>query len=405
MAKPKKTPELVAESVQALERYEQKQEALAGESARQPAPGDVYVLEPTRDFNLEWVVVANDPADSDRFLAVPADGNFLAGSADLELGDDSAVGALRLRCRFGTWIDATLLKPELRVGVLGSDEVSRARQKWIDLGDGVLTAPVLMREVDDDPEYKDWVEDVLIPARRALQEAQATVIARPKPPQPYPLLRIAASIVLLVGGGLAGLQLWRLNERVRDLETVSRSAEERHREELEAQRDRLEAEREHLIAEHRRELEQAGAEDAQAVQELRERIAELDKRLYAMQRASELVNPVVAVLDLSGTTSRGRLEIELLPRSSHVVVVIVLSTAKQAPRYQLELHKESDGTSIWQTDQAFPSEIGELWFGIASGILKQGRYVLVVSALQGGTFHEVGRFEIDVSVQLSRSPG
>ncbi|MCP4658312.1 MAG: hypothetical protein GY856_23105 [bacterium] len=164
MAEPRKTPELLADSLRALDRYQQKQEVPAGESARPPATGDLYVLEPTRNFNLEWMLVAHDPADPDRFLAVPADGNFLAGSADVELPDDSAAGALSLRCRFATWIGVALLDPALRVGVAGSGEVERARRKWFEVGDGEVAGPVLAREVDDDPEYRDWVEAVLIPA-------------------------------------------------------------------------------------------------------------------------------------------------------------------------------------------------------------------------------------------------
>ncbi len=400
MAEPKKTPDLVAESLRALERYEQKQEALAVESGRPPALGDGYVLEATRDFNIEWVLVAHDPADSDRFLAVPADANFLAGSTDVELPDDSAVGSLRLRCRFATWIDATLLNSELRVGVLESAEVSRARQKWLEVGDGEITGPVLAREVDDDPEYKDWVEDVLIPARRTLLEAQAAVIAPPRPPQRYTLYRIAASVVLMLGGGLAGLQLWRLNERVQDLETVSRSAEERHREEvqeLEAQRDRLAAERERLIAEHRRELEQAGAEDAQAVQELRERIVELDKRLEEVARAASVVNPVIASFQSPRFVTRGKKKITLERGASHVVLFLTLDERSPAPKYRLELREKDSDVPVWTNDRLTVMEPGEIRVGVPAGILSPGVYELELSALEGGEVRRVGEYELVVS--------
>jgi len=219
MAEPRTTQELLADSRRALDRYEQKQEVLAGARARPPASGDVYVLEPTRDFNLEWMLVAHDPADPGRFLAVPADGNFLAGSADVELPDDSAAGSLRLRCRFATWIGSTVLDPALRVGVVGRGEVERARRKWFEVGDGEVAGPRLAREVDDDPEYRDWVKDVLIPARRTLLAAEEGTrdraeqrVAPPRRPQRSTFDRIAAAITLTVGGGLLGLLLWRLNE-------------------------------------------------------------------------------------------------------------------------------------------------------------------------------------------------
>ena len=269
MAEPKSPSELLAASLEALERSEAALPPVE-EGSRRLGLGDVYVLEETRDFSLEWVLVAHDPADPERFLAIPADGNFLVGSADLELPADSPLGSLALRCRFATWIDARHLRPELKVGVLSGADVAQARRRWLEIGAGELTGSALAREVDDDPEYQEWVEDVLIPARRALIEARdRDAIETPSgepvgPPaswfQSSRFLPIAASIFVAV----LGVQLWWLNERVHDLRAAAERAEARHGEavrKLETEQERFDEEKKRLMS------------DLQDVQTDRDRLA------------------------------------------------------------------------------------------------------------------------------------
>ncbi len=173
MAESKPWADLAAASFEALDRYQEERDALTADDQRPPAPGDVYVLAATKDSGLEWAILAHDAADGSRFLVVPADGHVLAGSADVEVGDDSSVGALTLRCRFAAWTGVELLRSDLRVGVLETEDLVRARQRWLDVGDGRVTGDVLGREVDDDPRYQDWVDEVLEPARQAVMEAQS----------------------------------------------------------------------------------------------------------------------------------------------------------------------------------------------------------------------------------------
>ena len=192
-----------------LERYEASQVA-AQKTDRPPAPGDVYVLEQTKDYSLSWVVVAGDPAESGRLLAVPADGNLLVGSADVAVPEDSPMGLLNLRCRFAGWIDADKLDPHLRLGVLERGDVERARRKWLEMADGALTGTVLEQEVDEDPEYQEWVTTVLVPARRALfgpvPDAKP-VKRKPRSPAGLSLVRwsyplaAAAAVLLALGAG------------------------------------------------------------------------------------------------------------------------------------------------------------------------------------------------------------
>ncbi len=457
MADPKEMADLVAASFEALDRYEESLEAVDEGGERPPAPGDVYVLEATRELGVEWAVVARDPAAASRFLVVPADGHVLAGSADVELEDDSPVGALKLRCRFGTWTAARLLRPELRVGVLGTEALSQARRRWLDVGDdevtgdvlrrevhddlvrdaqprtrelafgydevtprkrrgldvgdGEVTGDVLGREVDDDPGYQDWVDGTLVAARRALIEAQGLEQV-PEPaspveesqeepaapparrPQGSMFLRIAASIIVAV----ASVQLWRLNERVQDLETASRRAAERHGvavQQLESEQDRLVAERDRLQA-RQRELEETGAASEQEARELRQRVADLDRRLVEAERAPEVVNPAVAFFSPPKEARRGRVEVTLRPEQSHVIVFLELREPSPAPRYRLEVRVKGADAVIWTNDRLVVQEPGEIHVGLPVRILKQGEYELELLAPEGGTWRRVGEYELVV---------
>lgn len=411
MADSKKRTDLIAASFEALDRYEEAQEAVDEGGERRPAPGDVYVLEATKDFGVEWAVVAHDPADPSRFLVVPADGHVLAGSADVELEDDSPVGALKLRCRFGTWTDAALLSPELRVGVLGTEGLVRARQRWLDVGDGGLTGDVLGREVDDDPGYQDWVDGVLVGARRALIEAQESeerpeIAAAVEVPKDEPVapaawrrqgsmfFRIAASIVVAV----ASVHLWRLNERVQDLETASRGAEERHGaaiRRLETERDRIVAERNRLQV-RQQELEAAGAENEREARELRERVAVLDRQLEEAEKASEVVNPAIVVFSPPDDVQRGKAEVTLSPKQSVVVLLLPLREPSPAPQYRLKVRMKDSQAAIWTVDELVLQMPGEIRAGVPVRVLKQGEYVLELLALEYDTFRRVATYNLTV---------
>lgn len=420
MAESKKLTDLVAASFEALDRYEAAQETLAAGGERPPAPGDLYVLEATKELGVEWAVVAHDPADALRFLVVPADGHVLAGSADVELANDSPVGALKLRCRFGTWTKVELLRPELRVGILGTAGLVQARQRWLDLGDGGVTGDVLAREVDDDPGYQDWVDGVLVAARQALIEAQGVeaaagfsaddeeteekpVAPRPWRPRSSAFLKVAAAIALVVASG----QLWRLSQRVGQLETSAKGAEERHGAEirrLETERERLAAERDRLQV-RQQELEAAGAENEQEARELRERVAALDRKLVEAERAGEVVNPAIAFFNPPEQALRGKVEVTISPEQSYVVLFLELQEPSPAPRYRLDVRVKGDERTIWSNDRLVVQKPGEIRVGLPAKLLKGGEYELELLAWEDGAFRRVGEYELAVADGADSSNG
>ncbi len=410
MAEPKRTADLVAVSLEALDRYEEQQDALAGDKTRPPAPGDVYVIRETRDYDVEWVLVAHDPASPERYLAVPADANPLKGSADVALAD----GSLRLRSLFAVWIDARVLDPDLRVSAVAAADVKRTRQRWLDVGDGKTTGSVLAREVDDDPEYHDWCEDVLGPARRRLVEALETkkddasdesegVVVPFRRPARFIALPIAASVALVVTGGFA-LLLWRSIERVQSLEETSRLVEERHGEELrglEAERDRLEAERVRLEEARRLELARAGEESERVAQQHRDQIAALDQRLEEARGASDVINPTITVFDPPELTTRGKMELTLSPGSSHVVLFFALRERSPAPRYRLVVRERGDDAVVWTNDRLTLEEPGEIRVGLPAAILMQGEFELELARLEGDAFNKIADYELTILASSS----
>lgn len=398
MPEPAERAKMIETARAAHRRREEARALLADEAGRPPRTGDVYRLGAATDSDVVWVLAVRDPLDG-RFLTVPCDAGSQVGSADVAVRDAPEVAARVARCRFATWVDAETLGAGHRVAIMSETGSARIRERWNDLGDGREVGNSLQRDTDEDPEYEDWLNDVVAPAHRALPPI-VTVPVLPPRRWHRRYSRIAATIALALGGGLVGLLLWRLNDRVHSLEATNRGAERRHLEkvqDLESERDELVAERSRLELEHQRELQQAGEESTQAAEQLREQITALDRRLDEAVRAAEIVNPVVAMVVGREMATRGRVEIVLRPGASHVVFVISLGIGETAARYRLEVRESRSGPLVWETDQASPSDSGELWVGMPSGMLGRGSYVLVVSAFVDGEFREIDEYELRVS--------
>jgi hypothetical protein len=168
---------------------------------RPPRPGDLFVLRATGGLPVEWAVL-DQRADGD-LLAVPADANPLAGSADVEVPAAAPGGPLSLRCRFPAWLAASLFEPGLRSGSLAPEMVEEARRRVRRVEEGTLEPVGLAEEVDAESEYRDWSREVLEPAR-----ALALAAARPAPARKPRRLRegypLAAALALVA----TGLGIW-----------------------------------------------------------------------------------------------------------------------------------------------------------------------------------------------------
>ena len=392
-------PELLAHTRQRAEQYRDEHRSRSTSSGK-PCLGDLYLFEAQSDPFVQWVLVAQDPADSKRFLAIPADAHFLVGSGDVSLPDQASLGALTLRCRFGVWIDASQLKPEQRIGVLASSFATQARQRWFELGQDEVRCTVLEREVDDDPEYQDWVKDVLQPARQALLDAgvgRAALQARPTQEpkgvgrRPFFML-LAATVLLVVITGIFSFQLWRQQRSFASFQAAQESVKRQHRQEIEA----LEAARRSLEAEYQLKLGSAESEQAETIRSYEERLAALDRRLEALQRSTRVINPAIALLDPPQVNTRGRIEIHLPNEATHLVLLITLRQPDKNARYRLEVRPEGSTVSVWASDALRVEEPRELRVGIARELMPAGEYTLLLSRQVDGRFREVGEYILEV---------
>ncbi len=143
---------------------------------RAPEPGEIFVLSETAELPVEWALLEARPK---AFLAIPADTQPLAGSRDFALGANVLSGPLVLRCGHAAEIATSRLRPELRTGLLDPQSLAAARSLQSALAAGTAEEDPLGEEVDRDPEYRDWVEEVLDPARAVLVGLSGTGKERP----------------------------------------------------------------------------------------------------------------------------------------------------------------------------------------------------------------------------------
>jgi hypothetical protein len=202
------------ETARALARLGEVEAGLAAHRDEPPAPGDLYVLALPIGAAVEWLVVAETAGpEGGRLLLIPGDTNPLLGSADVEVPAGEPGGALYLRCRHGLWVAAGVLAGAKRSGRVAAARVERARRTWKAAEEGSLRVGASAAEVDADPEYQDWADEVAA-ARAALAAAAGATrvsvkgASAPLPPRrrmPFWLPQALAALFLLA---TVGLSLW-----------------------------------------------------------------------------------------------------------------------------------------------------------------------------------------------------
>ncbi len=167
-------------------------------------PGDLFVLPATADLPVEWAVLERRSEGGGKLLVVPADTNPLVGSGDVEVGEEALGGPLSLRCRFGIWLDAGALEPELRSGTLAPETVAAALARYREAESGSLTPSSLAEEVDADSEYREWIREVPQRARDLAADRPRPTVKRFPSPFREPAYALAAIFALAT----IGLSFW-----------------------------------------------------------------------------------------------------------------------------------------------------------------------------------------------------
>jgi len=372
---------------------------------RPPEPGDLFVLPETADFPVEWAVLELRLGDRSRLLAVPADTNPLAGSADVETLASEPAGPLSLRCRFGLWVDAARFDRARRTAVLDPDAVARAVAKRAEIEAGEINASPLAYEADADPEYEDWVREVLAPAHSLLSQpalgAERSTRAGILAPSPVSRRRwtslgnpyaLAAAVLLLVTLGLAGGLVWQTR-------TIADLAEKRHRseQELQQERERRSGELRQAEERHRKEIAERDRQARETIDQDRQRIGDLETRLQAAGRLRPLVNAPFAYLAPRDPVRGGPDAITLPAGASYLFVILTVADLRSFPEYRLEILSKDSRKPIWATTGLHKTGATEVSVALPRALLPAGDYRLYLRGVKGGKTEQVGEYEMRIA--------
>ena len=241
---------------------------LREQAARPPAPGDLFVVPDVEEPGVEWAVLERDPRDGGSWTVLPADANPLVGSADVAVAPSAGSGPLTLRCGLAVRVPAAVLEPRRRTGMLEPEILARAvaKRRLVELGTPGGDESEL--EVDADPEYRQWKQDVLEPARASLSGSPQPPCEGPGRLVAFPAAArnsrrrfygLAATALLAVTfGASTGWMLQRQRVRSAEAELGSLRDEvgglERQRQELERERRELRRARQMLSRAQRLQL-------------------------------------------------------------------------------------------------------------------------------------------------------
>ncbi|MCP4661650.1 MAG: hypothetical protein GY856_40125 [bacterium] len=313
-------------------------------AANGPKAGDLYSLAASPEPGVEWLVLEVEPG-TDRYLVVAVDTVSWIGTSDVAVTDEATVGPLSMRCGHGIRLDPEVLRSGRSSGAVGEFDLARARTRRRQLLAGEVPSTTAEREVDADPDYRDWCR-TLESARQAVCKALGGRLAEIPESAPVAvhererkkgrpvgrLLAMAASIVVvLFGGFMAGrlVEQGRPDPRVAELEEANRRIEG----DRDALAQRIETER--VEFEDERQLDQSRHQEEMAAieQRFKDELAQVDR-------------PEVGVpwlLIASGST-RGDSEELVVPSGTRSVV---LSTnAERGDRIELRVR---GGKAIWST--------------------------------------------------------
>jgi len=365
---------------EALARYGRewaRQEARGAE----PWPGDLFVLPETADWPVEWLLV--ERAREGRCLVVAADAHPVLGCADVAIGPEAEGGPLSIRADVGLWIGIESLRRAERTGALAAEDLDRVRRKRAGGGIGGMTDSRLGEDGEPDPEYEDWLDEVVLPARGALPPA---FLEEPEGSRSRRWSRIgvpgAAALALFLAFCEVSILAWRYHQ-----------AESRASRQVE----RLGVERRHLETEHRRQLETERQRFAAAAARHLEELRAARKAPTPVSPSREARLPLANLMyaSLYPGESRGAVsELDLPPQTTYLFLLLDVGVPPSFPEYRLEVSSRAPGAAAWVVDhlRLLPSQ--EVSVALPRTQLPDGTYLLRLYGRRDGERQEVGRYEL-----------
>jgi hypothetical protein len=360
----------------------------------------VLILPELGEPRLAWAVLRRETGATERRMLVAADVNPLVGSGDVAV-PGLLTGPLTLRCRFAMWVNEREVRATQLLGTLPPEALALAEARRQALEAGRPVGTFSEQETEEDPEYQDWIEDVVRPAAGRL-EARAGAVAdtgadaAPSPALPFPAkashqpepsrawIRWAAVLAFLALGAGNGLLWWWQGQKIAGLRSASEASEEAHRRAIAD----LEARRAALEAQYQARLREAGDDRARLEAEHRARLQELETQLAALRQATEVKNPMLADLE-PGAAERGTIkQIKIAPEASHLVLLLPVDDPI-GTEFQIEVSERPSGKQVFVQKGLRVDVLGEVRPGVPAALLPPGDYRVRLFRKEGKTLRLV----------------
>lgn len=161
----------------AIEKVNRAQERIA-RCNQEPSAGDVYVFAETAALGIEWVAVLRNVDDPSIWFCLPMDMNPMVGTDDVPVPESSDAGSATIRCGRGLWMHQYFLATSgARSGFLESRYVDKARAIMSAMVTGQCYSIKVRSDVDFDPDYEEWIQDVTVAACR-LEQSEAGFVRK-----------------------------------------------------------------------------------------------------------------------------------------------------------------------------------------------------------------------------------
>jgi hypothetical protein len=365
---------------EALSRQVQARSLAEGRGA-EPWPGDLFVLAATAGRPVEWLLVERSREGRCRLVA--ADTHPSLGCADLALPPEAPAGPLSLRCAVEIEVAVETLRRAERTGALAPEDLDRVRRRREELAAGAFEYPRLGAGGEPDPEYEDWLDEVLLPARAALAPALQEEPARSRRGRwiGFPGALAVALFLALCG---VSVLAWRYHQGEGQAWTeVHRLEASRHKTEAEQQRQ-LEAERQRLAAAEARHAEEL-------------RAARQAPNPSPPSRGARLPLKNLTYASLYPGESRGTVrELVAPPQTTHLFLVLYVGQQSPFQEYRLEVVSRASGVTALTVDELRPLPRQEVSVVLPRVQLPDGTYLLRLYGLRGKERHEVAHYELRI---------
>jgi len=368
----------------------------------------VLILPELGEPRLAWGVVRREGEKKPRLLLVATDVNPLVGSGDIA-ATGPATGPLTLRCRFAVWVHEQEIGAATLLATLPPEALSLADSRLKAIAAGQPVGTFSEHEAEEDPEYQDWIEEVVQPSIEKLA-ARAGVEAPSEPPVlPFPTrspapspspreawMRWAAVLAFVALGAVSGLLWWRQAREIADLRAAADASQAAHRQVI----AELEARQVALEAQYQARLQTAGEDRARLEAEYRAQLQEVEAELAKLRRTTDVKNPLLAALEI-GDVRRGPKRLTVGPEVSHLLLLLPVDDPA-GTEFEIEVTERPSGKQVFIQKGLRADILGEVRLGLPTVLVPPGDYRLRLFRKERAKLHLVREHLIEIQKEGPR---